>query len=55
VQEKMAELIPDAEIVWFDEGGHLLPIEEPEGVADAMVDFLARRVDREPETTASTP
>ncbi|MCU1463203.1 MAG: Alpha/beta hydrolase fold precursor [Acidimicrobiales bacterium] len=55
VQETMAELIPGAEIVWFDEGGHLLPIEEPEGVADAMVDFLARRVDREAEATASTP
>jgi pimeloyl-ACP methyl ester carboxylesterase len=44
VQQRMADVIPDAEIVWFEEGGHLLPIEEPAGVADAMVDFLARRV-----------
>jgi pimeloyl-ACP methyl ester carboxylesterase len=45
VQEKMAELIPDAEIVWFEEGGHMLPIEEPEGIVDAVDDFLRRRVD----------
>ena len=46
VQQRMADLIPDAEIAWFEEGGHLLPIEEPDGVAEAMIDFLARRVDR---------
>jgi len=45
VQEKMAELVPDSEIVWFEEGGHMLPIEEPEGIVSAMRDFLARRVD----------
>jgi pimeloyl-ACP methyl ester carboxylesterase len=45
VQEKMAELVPDAEIVWFDEGGHMLPIEEPEGIVAAMRDFMARRVE----------
>jgi pimeloyl-ACP methyl ester carboxylesterase len=44
VQEKMAELIPDAEIVWFEEGGHLLPVEEPEGIISAMTEFLARRL-----------
>jgi pimeloyl-ACP methyl ester carboxylesterase len=45
VQEKMAELIPHSEIVWFSEGGHMLPIEEPEGIVAAMRDFLGRRVD----------
>ena len=45
VQQRMADLIPDSEIVWFDEGGHMLPIEEPERIADAMRDFMARRVD----------
>jgi pimeloyl-ACP methyl ester carboxylesterase len=45
VQEKMAELIPESEIVWFEEGGHMLPIEEPEGIVAAMRDFMARRVD----------
>ena len=45
VQQKMADLIPDAEIVWFEEGGHMLPIEEPEGIVDAMRDFMARRVE----------
>jgi pimeloyl-ACP methyl ester carboxylesterase len=45
VQEKMTELVPDSEIVWFEEGGHMLPIEEPEGIVDAMREFLVRRVD----------
>jgi pimeloyl-ACP methyl ester carboxylesterase len=45
VQQKMADLIPDSEIVWFEEGGHMLPIEEPEGIVEAMRDFMGRRVD----------
>ncbi|MCU1451104.1 MAG: Alpha/beta hydrolase fold precursor [Acidimicrobiales bacterium] len=45
VQQKMADLIPDSEIVWFPDGGHMLPIEEPEGIVAAMLDFLDRRVD----------
>jgi len=45
VQERMAELVPDSEIVWFEEGGHMLPIEEPEGIVEAMRDFMGRRVD----------
>jgi len=45
VQQKMADLVPDSEIVWFSEGGHMLPIEEPEGIAAAMRDFMDRRVD----------
>ena len=45
VQQKMADLIPDSEIVWFDDGGHMLPIEEPEGIVAAMKDFMDRRVD----------
>ncbi|TMK85809.1 MAG: hypothetical protein E6G57_13215 [Actinobacteria bacterium] len=49
VQERMGELVPESEIVWFEEGGHMLPIEEPEGIAAAMRDFMDRRVD----TTAS--
>lgn len=44
VQEKMAELIPNAEIVWFTDGGHMLPVEEPEGIVAAMTEFLARRL-----------
>src|SRR5207302_9874583 len=45
VQQRMADLIPGSEIVWFGDGGHMLPIEEPEGIVDAMRDFMARRVD----------
>ena len=45
VQDKMAALIPGNEIVWFEESGHMLPIEEPAGIVEAMSDFFARRVD----------
>ena len=48
VQEKMVELIPDAEIVWFEDGGHMLPVEEPDGIVAAMVEFLARRLQPAP-------
>ena len=51
VQEKMADLIPGNEIVWFEESGHMLPIEEPEGIVAAMSDFFARRLDRRPAVT----
>jgi pimeloyl-ACP methyl ester carboxylesterase len=43
VQQKMADLVPDAEIVWFEDSGHMLPVEEPEGITDALLDFLERR------------
>jgi pimeloyl-ACP methyl ester carboxylesterase len=43
VQEHMAEMIPGSELVWFEDAGHLLPIEEPDEVAAAIVDFLERR------------
>ena len=44
VQRRMADLIPDAEIVWFDEGGHLLPVEESEGIVTAISRYLGTRV-----------
>jgi pimeloyl-ACP methyl ester carboxylesterase len=44
VQRRMHELIPDSEIMWFDEGGHMLPVEESSAIAGAMVEFLERRV-----------
>jgi len=50
VQERMAGLIPGAEIVWFDDAGHMLPIEEPEGIAEVLVEFLERRVVARPVT-----
>ncbi len=42
VQQLMADLIPGAEIVMFEEGGHLLPVEEADGIIAALTDFLAR-------------
>jgi pimeloyl-ACP methyl ester carboxylesterase len=45
VQRRTHELIPGSELVQFPDGGHLLPVEESAGIADALVDFLGRRVD----------
>ena len=44
VQQTMADLIPGSEIVWFEEAGHMLPIEEPDAIVAALNDFLDRRV-----------
>ncbi len=44
VQDRMASLLPDAELVVFEQGGHLLPVEEASGVAEALVDWLRRRI-----------
>ena len=41
-QQKMHELAPGSEIVWFDDGGHCLPLEEPEGVIAAIEGFLEK-------------
>ena len=43
VQDRMHELIPDSELVMFPEGGHLLPVEEADGIAAALTDWLDRR------------
>ena len=45
VQERMHSMLPDSELVWFEEGGHLLPVEEATGIVGAVNDFLARRID----------
>jgi pimeloyl-ACP methyl ester carboxylesterase len=44
VQQVMADVIPESEIVWFEDAGHMLPIEEPEALTAAILDFLTRRV-----------
>jgi hypothetical protein len=51
----MADLIPDSELFWFDDAGHLLPIEAPSEVAGVIVDFLARRVDDAPRERLPAP
>jgi pimeloyl-ACP methyl ester carboxylesterase len=43
VERRMHELVPGSEIVWFEEGGHMLPAEEPDAIAAGMLEFLARR------------
>ena len=46
--------VPDSELVTFAEAGHTLPIEEPEALAAAVIDFLDRRVpDAPPKRTRS--
>ena len=55
VQQRMADLIPDSELIWFDDAGHLLPIEAPDEVAAAIVDFLARRVITPPRSAVRAP
>ncbi|HVB92244.1 MAG TPA: alpha/beta hydrolase, partial [Acidimicrobiales bacterium] len=55
VQQRMADLIPDCELMWFDDSGHLLPIEAPDRVATAIVDFLERRVVDPPERAVRPP
>jgi pimeloyl-ACP methyl ester carboxylesterase len=45
VQHRMHSLIPASDIVLFPEGGHLLPVEEADGVARAIVDWLGREVE----------
>ncbi len=44
--QHMFEQIPTAEITWFDDAGHTLPIEEPEAIVDAVDEWIARQVDR---------
>jgi pimeloyl-ACP methyl ester carboxylesterase len=44
VPKQMASAIPDAEIVWFEQAGHLLPVEESDGAAHALLQFLEQRV-----------
>lgn len=43
VQHRMHDLIPGSELIFFPDGGHLLPVEETEGIAAAMVDWLDRK------------
>lgn len=40
----MFERIPTAEIQWFPEAGHTLPIEEPEAIVDQLDEWYRRRL-----------
>ena len=43
---EMAQAIPEAELVEVPEGSHTAPIERPELVCAAIIDFLERRLSR---------
>src|SRR5439155_17534871 len=49
-QQRMHDLAPDSELVWFPEGHHTLPLDEPEALEKAIAEFLDRRL--EPGGTA---
>lgn len=42
VQERMRLLTPTSELVMFPNGGHLLPVEESDGITEALIDWLGR-------------
>jgi 3-oxoadipate enol-lactonase len=45
--KRMADAIPDSELVILPELRHLAPVEEPEALNAALLDFFARRLARE--------
>lgn len=42
IQKRMHELVAGSELVWFDEGHHTLPLDDPDGVCAAVGAFLDR-------------
>ena len=38
--QRWQQLLPDAELAWIDRAGHMLTLEQPQAVADAIVAFL---------------
>lgn len=42
--KRMFERIPTAEIQWFDDAGHTLPIEEPDAIVTHVDEWYGRRV-----------
>jgi pimeloyl-ACP methyl ester carboxylesterase len=44
--QHMFERIPTAEIQWFDDAGHTLPIEEPDAIVAHIDEWHDRRIDR---------
>jgi pimeloyl-ACP methyl ester carboxylesterase len=42
--EEMFERIPTAEINWFPDAGHTLPIEQPDAIVDAIEEWSHRRL-----------
>ncbi len=52
---EMAEAIPGAELLEIEDGTHTAPIERPALVGQAVLDFLARRVDARSPTPPPAP
>jgi pimeloyl-ACP methyl ester carboxylesterase len=39
--ERWQQLVPGARLAWIEDAGHMLPLEQPVAVADAVTRFLA--------------
>lgn len=48
--EQMFEQIPTAEIRWFDDAGHTLPIEEPTEIVASIDEWCERRIENASES-----
>lgn len=46
VQRHMHDVLPDSELVEFDDATHCLPIEEPEAITEAITRFLQKKLAR---------
>lgn len=46
---ELAELVPDSELVEIADAGHFVAVDQPDAFNAAMVDFLERRVPRQPQ------
>lgn len=53
--QHMFERIPTAEIQWFEDAGHTLPIEEPEAIVEHVDEWYGRRVAPTPKPAARKP
>lgn len=40
--EELAALIPSAQLTWIEDAGHMVPMEQPQALADQLKKFIAR-------------
>lgn len=52
---KFVEALPDAELQWIEECGHVPHLEQPEQTASAVADFLSKRVENGVTSSTDRP